>query len=141
MQKEKQENIQFANKQLLLDIIPTLDDFERAIKSGEESQDFTAFHDGILLIEKQFSSLLERKWGLKRFDSRGDTFDPQLHEAITAEPSPDHDTSMVLDDYQKGYLLHDKVLRAAKVKVSLPVSGDDAKSGTEQPESSGRSDS
>jgi molecular chaperone GrpE len=124
MQKEKQENIQFANKQLLLDIIPTLDDFERAIKSGEESQDFTAFHDGILLIEKQFSSLLERKWGLKRFDSRGNPFDPQLHEAIIAEPCQDHDTSMVLDDYQKGYLLHDKVLRAAKVKVSLPGSGD-----------------
>ena len=141
MQKEKLESIQFANKQLILDIIPTLDDFERAIKSGEESQDFSAFHDGILLIEKQFTNLLERKWGLKRFDSRGNPFDPQLHEAITAEPGPGHDISMVLDDYQKGYLLHDKVLRAAKVKVSLPESGDTAKNKTDRPDSSGESDS
>lgn len=122
--KDKLDSIQFGNKQLLLDLVPVLDDFERAVKSGEESRDFTAFHDGIVLIEKQFAGLLERKWGLQRFDSVGEDFDPQKHEAITTEERKDHETSIVLEDYQKGYFLHDKVLRAAKVKVSLPVPGE-----------------
>lgn len=124
MQREKAETIQFSNKQLLLDLVPIIDDFERAIKSSEVSKDFESFHDGVVLIEKGFINLLERKWGLIRFDSEGEVFDPQRHEAITTEERTDHETSMVLEDYQKGYLLHDKVLRFAKVKVSLPLSAE-----------------
>lgn len=120
MQREKEDSIAFANRQLLLDIVPIIDDFERAIRSAEESKDFDAFHDGIVLIEKQFTGMLERKWGLQRFESVGEVFDPQRHEAVTTETVEDHDTSVVLEDYQKGYMLHDKVLRSAKVKVSLP---------------------
>jgi molecular chaperone GrpE len=123
MNREKQTAAEFSNKQLLLDIVTIIDDFERAIKSAEESKDFDAFHSGVLLIEKQFTSMLERKWGLKRFDSVGEEFDPQKHEAVATEESPDHETSIVLEDYQKGYHLHDKVLRSAKVKVSMPVVG------------------
>lgn len=121
MLREKEEFAQFANRQLMLDLIPIIDDFERAIKSAEESRDFDSFHDGIVLIEKQFTSMLERKWGLKRFDSDGEEFDPQKHEAVMTEEDPEHETSVVLEDYQKGYMLHDKVLRSAKVKVSMPV--------------------
>lgn len=119
--REKEEAIAFANRQLLLDLVTVIDDFERAILSAEESRDFDSFHDGIVLIEKQLVGMLERKWGLKRFDSAGEPFDPQLHEALMTEESPEHDESMVLEDFQKGYLLHDKVLRSAKVKVSLPA--------------------
>ena len=121
MTREKEGFASYANKQLLLDLIPIIDDFERAIKSAEESKDFDSFHDGILLIEKQFTSMLERKWGLKRFESEGEEFDPQKHEAVMTEESADHDTSTVLEDFQKGYFLHDKVLRPSKVKVSVPV--------------------
>ena len=120
MQREKEESARFANKQLLLDILPVIDDFERAIQSAEESKDFNAFHDGIALIEKQFTGMLERKWGLKRFDAEGEDFDPQCHEAVAAETDPKTDTPKVLEAFQKGYLLHDKVLRSAKVKVSMP---------------------
>lgn len=140
MQKEKQETVQFSNKQLLQDLVPIIDDFERAIKSSEDSKDFNAFHDGILLIEKRFSGLLERKWGLLRFDSVGEVFDPTRHEAITTENREDHEQSMVLEDYQKGYLLHDRVLRAAKVKVSIPVSDEEKEkelSASKEKESSG----
>ncbi len=122
MLREKEEFAQFANRQLMLDLIPIIDDFERAIKSAEESRDFDSFHDGIVLIEKQFTSMLERKWGLKRFDSDGEEFDPQKHEAVMTEEDPEHETSVVLEDFQKGYMLHEKVLRSAKVKVSMPVS-------------------
>lgn len=120
IQREKEDSIAFGNKQLLLDIVPIIDDFERAIRSAEDSKDFDAFHDGVVLIERQFTSMLERKWGLKRFESIGEEFDPAKHEAVTTEEKPEHDASIVLEDYQKGYLLHDKVLRSAKVKVSMP---------------------
>ncbi len=121
MQREKEEFASYANRELLLDLLPIIDDFERAIKSGEESRDFDAFHDGIVMIEKQFVSMLERKWKLQRFESTGEEFDPQRHEAMMTEEVPGHDSSMVLEDFQKGYLLRDRVLRPAKVKVSMPA--------------------
>jgi molecular chaperone GrpE len=121
MHRDKEDTKAQANRDLLLDLLPIVDDFERAIKSSEESRDFDAFHGGVAMIEKQFVSMLERKWKLTRFDSVGEEFDPQRHEAMMTEERSDHEQSMVLEDYQKGYLLNDKVLRPAKVKVSVPV--------------------
>lgn len=121
MLRERESVFVEANRALLLDIVDIIDNFERAIKSADESHDFTAFHDGIVMIEKQFISMLERKWELVRFDSVGEEFDPQRHEAMFTEERPDHAHSMVLEDLQKGYLLRDKVLRPAKVKVSMPA--------------------
>ncbi len=120
MIREKEEAIKYANSVLLLDIVSIIDDFERAIKSSQDSKDFESFYSGIELIEKQFTGMLERKWGLVRFESEGQTFDPEKHEAIAMEER-DTDTQIVLEDYQKGYMLHDRVLRHAKVKVSSPV--------------------
>lgn len=122
MSRDKEDAVNYANQQLLLDLTSVIDDFERAIKSAEESRDYDAFHDGIVLIERQLTSMLERKWGLSRFESVGEVFDPQRHEAVTTEPREDHEESVVLEDYQKGYLLRDRVLRSAKVKVSMPAS-------------------
>ncbi len=125
MNREKEEAIAFANRELLEDLLPTIDDFERAIKSAEESKDFEAFLEGVALIEKQFTSMLERKWGLTRFDSEGQEFDPQRHEAVTSEEGPAGSSPTVIEDYQKGYLLRDRVLRSAKVKVALPSESTD----------------
>jgi molecular chaperone GrpE len=119
--RERESIVAEANRSLLLDIVEIIDNFERAIRSADESQDFTAFHDGIVMIEKQFTSMLERKWELVRFDSEGEEFDPQRHEAMFTEERADHEHSIVLEDLQKGYLLQDKILRPAKVKVSLPA--------------------
>jgi molecular chaperone GrpE len=121
MIRDRETTVQFSNQQILLDITSIIDDFERAIRSAEESRDFDSFHDGIVLIENQLIGMLERKWGLKRFDSDGEVFDPQKHEAVTTEPREDHSESIVLEDYRKGYMLHERVLRPAKVKVSMPV--------------------
>lgn len=121
MQREKADTATYANQQLLLDIITIIDDFERAIKSAEESEDFNAFHDGIVMIEKQFTSMLERKWGLQRFDAEGEEFDPQKHEAVASQPAPGADSATVAEEFQKGYMLHDRVLRSAKVKVAMPA--------------------
>ena len=77
-------------------------------------------------FEKQFISMLERNWGLTRFEGAGEGFDPEKHEALFMEETEDVDSPTVVEDYQKGYILHDRVLRPAKVKVSMPaVSGNE----------------
>jgi molecular chaperone GrpE len=120
MFREKQEISDFANQALLLDMILVMDDFERAIKSAETSQDFQNFYDGVSMIEKRLSSELENKWGLKRFDSAGELFDPNKHEALMMEKSADVKDATVAEDFVKGYTLKDRVIRSAKVKVIMP---------------------
>ena len=120
MNQEKQSAIDYANQSLLLDIIPIIDDFERAIQAGESSTDFTAFLEGVKMIEKRLTSQLEAKWGLKRFSSAGEIFDPNMHEALMMEKSTEASEAVVQEDLVKGYLLKDRVIRAAKVKVLKP---------------------
>jgi molecular chaperone GrpE len=126
MNQEKQNAIEFANKSLLLDIIPVIDDFERAIQSAEGSAELNdlpagkAMLDGITMIEKRLTSQLESVWGLKRYVSAGEPFDPNIHEAMFVEKSPDVKEAVVKEDFSKGYTLKDKVIRAAKVRVLMP---------------------
>jgi len=126
MNQEKQNAIEFANQTLLLDIIPIIDDFQRAIQSAEASTELTelpagkAMLDGITMIEKRLMGQLESKWGLKRFNSAGEPFDPNRHEAMMMEKSPDVEEPVVQEDLIKGYTLKDRVIRAAKVKVIMP---------------------
>jgi molecular chaperone GrpE len=124
--REKQELTDFANQNLILGLLPVIDDFERAIKSAEISsalqnvQDFKSFYEGITMIEKRLYTDLENKWGLKRFDSEGQPFDPGRHEALQAEKAAGIQEPVVKEDYVKGYTLKDKVIRFAKVKVLMP---------------------
>lgn len=124
MNREKQEAIEYANQSLLVDLIQTIDDFERAIKAAEamahSSPEFTSFYEGVSMIEKRLSSQLENKWGLKRFDSEGEPFDPNRHEAMMMEKSPGISEPVVKEEYYKGYTLKDRVVRSAKVKVLMP---------------------
>jgi molecular chaperone GrpE len=126
MHQDKQNAIDFANQQLLLDIIPIIDDFERAIQSAETSAELTglpagkAVLDGITMIEKRLVDQLEKKWQLKRFNSAGEPFDPNRHEAMTMEKSPDIEEPVVQEEFSKGYMLKDRVIRAAQVKVLMP---------------------
>jgi len=125
MIREKQELTDFANQNLILDLLPVIDDFERAIKSAEsgsamQSSDFKTFYDGVTMIEKRLYTDLENKWGLKRFDSEGQPFDPNRHEALQVEKAAGIQEPVVKEDYVKGYMLKDKVIRFAKVKVLMP---------------------
>jgi len=123
MNREKQEITDFANQNLLLDLIQVIDDFERAIKSADTSKDFTSFYEGIVMIEKRLSTQLENKWGLKRFDSEGQLFDPNRHEALQMEKVAGITEGIVKEEYLKGYFLKERVIRCAKVKVLMPVDG------------------
>lgn len=118
--REKQELTDFANQNLILDLLPVLDDFERAIKSAETSKDFASFYEGIIMIQKQLASQLENKWGLKPFNSAGELFDPNRHEAIQMEKTAGINEAVVKEDYVKGYCLKERVIRCAKVKVLMP---------------------
>jgi molecular chaperone GrpE len=127
MIREKQETSDYANQSLLLDIILIIDDFERAIKaaepkaeSGEENPEFSALYEGILMIEKRMVSQLENRWGLRRYDSEGEPFDPNRHEALMMEKSPGVQEPTVAEEFLKGYTLKERVIRCAKVKVSMP---------------------
>jgi molecular chaperone GrpE len=126
MNREKQEAIEYANTGLLLDIILVMDDFERALRAVPENaenwtvKDFQTFYEGVSMIEKRLSSQLENKWGLKRFDSAGEIFDPNRHEALMMEKSSEVSEAKVAEDLVKGYTLKDRVIRPAKVKVTMP---------------------
>ena len=123
MNLEKASAIEYANQSLLLDIIPIIDDFERAIAAGESAPDaaaYASFLEGVKMIEKRLICQLESKWGLKRFASAGQPFDHNMHEALFMEKSPDVTEPTVGEDLFKGYFLKDRVIRAAKVKVLMP---------------------
>ena len=140
MNREKQDAIDYANQSLLLDIIPIVDDFERAIKSAETSKDFSSFYEGVTMIEKRLVTELENKWGLKRYDSANQPFNPEIHEAIMMDKSADVSEPTVEEDFLKGYLLKDRVIRSAKVKVLMPQDKDVAGSGSnaDNPADSGK---
>lgn len=115
--KEKYDIIAQANEKLLGDILPVVDDFERANKVHEESKDLEAHVKGIELIYKKLKSTLESK-GIKKMEALGKDFDAEVHEAITQIPVENKkQRGKVVDVIEEGYYLNDKVLRFAKVVV------------------------
>ncbi len=116
MAREKLEIIMTASKDVVKDLLPVLDDFERAMKAAESSTDENV-KAGIQLIHSKLQSMLATK-GLKPMESIGKEFDTEQHEAITEIPasSPEME-GKVVDELEKGYLLNDKIIRFAKVIV------------------------
>lgn len=119
---KRDEEILNARTAILLDVADVIDDLERALRTGADA-DAATLRDGVSSIEKKLTGVLERKWGFRRFSSKGEPFDPERHQAIAMEDSGAHDAATVVEDYQSGYLLHDRVVRTARVKVAQPLSG------------------
>tara|TARA_R110002072_G_scaffold286113_2_gene451138 strand:- start:10595 stop:11137 length:543 start_codon:yes stop_codon:yes gene_type:complete len=115
--KEKIDIIGNANASLLKDLIPIIDDFERAILNNENVEDTDALKEGFNLIFNKFMNTLTAK-GLKPMDSVGQDFDADIHEAIANVPAPKKkQKGKVIDAIEKGYTLNDKIIRFAKVIV------------------------
>lgn len=115
--KEKSDLIINAGASVLKEMLPILDDFERAILNNEKTEDVKGLKEGFVLIHNKFKNTLESK-GLKPMESKGQVFDSELHEAIANVPAPSKkEIGKVIDDVEKGYLLNDKVIRFAKVVV------------------------
>jgi len=114
--KERQEFIKYANESMVLELIGMLDNFERSIKAADEKQDFKLLHQGVDMISKELHKLLSEK-GLKKMVAIGEKFDPHKHEAFEVVESVDGEEGDILEEFQPGYLLNDRIIRPAKVKV------------------------
>ncbi len=123
MLKEKQEAIDYANSNLLLDLVQILDDFDRAIEAGTSQtadKAHSAFAEGILMIKNQMLSMLNSKYGLEYYPSKGVPFDPNIHEAVSMLPSDEVKEPTVGEEVMKGYKLRERIIRHAKVMVFMP---------------------
>jgi len=115
--KERIDLIGTANANLMKEMLTILDDFERAIQSNETAEDIIAVKEGFTLLQNKLSKILESK-GLKSFDSMGQIFDADIHEAIAQVPVEDKaKKGIVIDVAEKGYELNDKIIRHPKVVV------------------------
>jgi len=117
MVKESESTAQFAVQNLILDFLPELDNFDRALKLADNSKDFDKFVEGIRLIEEQLFKVLG-KYGVEPIETVGKAFDPNLHEAVMEEENNEIPHHTIIDEFQKGFLLKERVIRPSKVKVS-----------------------
>ena len=115
--EEMDQARKFAIEDLVIRILPILDNFERAIATAEELCDYEALHGGVILILRQFRDILEKE-GVKPIEAEGLEFDPNLHEAVMREDTDAYPDNTVIEEFQKGYTLGDKVVRPSMVKVA-----------------------
>ncbi len=115
--KERIDLFKSAGKDIVIALLPALDDFERAIKAIPENEEGDGIKEGIMLVQNKLKAILQQQ-GLKEMNSISEVFDADLHEAITSIPAPVDDMKgKILDELEKGYYLNDKVIRFAKVIV------------------------
>jgi len=114
--KERQEQLLTAGKDVIVSMLPVLDDFERALKAMETATDVIPVKEGVALVQNKLKHILTAK-GLKEMNTKGEPFDAEVHEAITNIPAGDAQKGKVVDELEKGYFLNDKVIRFAKVVV------------------------
>lgn len=115
--KEKSDLVKNAAEKAMLDILPVVDDFERALQAMHDSGDLESVKEGVDLIYNKFVKYLENN-GVKAIDSNNADFNTEFHEAVTTFPASDESLKgKVIDTVQKGYMINDKVLRHSKVVV------------------------
>jgi molecular chaperone GrpE len=113
--REREEYVVLANERLLKELLPVLDDLERALNAAEQHEE-AQLEEGVRLVHRSLASLLARN-GVEEIATDG-KFDPHVHEALLAQPAEDREQGDVLDVIQKGYKLGDRVVRPARVIVA-----------------------
>ncbi|RKU14388.1 nucleotide exchange factor GrpE [Candidatus Poribacteria bacterium] len=116
-EREKEESLKYALESFVKELIPTIDSIERAIQSTKESQDVDALVEGVEMIYKGLLSTLEKR-GVTPIEAANEPFDPMQHEAVMHIESEDVPESIVIEEWQKGYVLHNRVIRPSMVSVS-----------------------
>ena len=123
IERERRELSEYAAADVLLELLPIIDNFERALSASapgttaDRPAECDAFYRGVELIHKQMLDLL-RKRGVSRIDALGADFDPNIHQAVIHEPSEEHREGEVMQELQPGYKLGDRLLRPSMVKVA-----------------------
>ena len=130
-QRDQSDAIKFANEKLIKDLLPTLDNLERAIQSAEEQHTTGALLEGIALTHKQFLETLT-KLGLHQISSLGEQFDPSKHQAVAQVESETAPPNSVIEEYQKGYFLHERIIRPAMVTVAKQQANHETNTNSEQ---------
>ena len=123
VQRDQQDTIRFANEKLFKDLLPTLDNLERALQSGREQDRIEGLLEGVDLTYKHFLDTLQ-KMGIKQVSSVGEVFDPAKHQAVGQVESTTIPENVIVDEYQKGYFVHDRILRPAMVTVAKTKEAD-----------------
>jgi molecular chaperone GrpE len=115
--REKQDAVRFGTESLVRELLPVLDNLERAVEHAQRGGDGKPLVEGVELVRKTLHDLLERH-GVRRVPARGERFDPTHHEAVAHVESSEHPQGAVIEEHQAGYTLHDRLLRPALVSVS-----------------------
>jgi molecular chaperone GrpE len=113
--REREQTIALANERIVKELLPILDDLERALNAAEQHEE-AQLEEGVRLVHRSLAQLLERN-GLTAIETEG-KFDPHVHEALLTQPAEDRESGEVLDVIQKGYKLADRVVRPARVIVA-----------------------
>ncbi|RUT36643.1 nucleotide exchange factor GrpE [Paenibacillus zeisoli] len=116
-QKEKEELGKYASAKLITELLPVVDNLDRALAAVKENAEAESFSKGVDMIFRQLEGILSAE-GLTPMNSVGQPFNPEYHQAIMQVESDEYEEGIVVEEVQKGYLLKDKVLRPAMVKVS-----------------------
>jgi molecular chaperone GrpE len=117
--REQEDAVQFGTALVLEDLLPIVDNFERALQTAVERDEKGAFVDGVTMIYRQLLALLQKR-GVKPIEALGQPFDPHLHEAAGGVPTAEMPEGTVLEEVQKGYRVGDRVLRVSRVLVASP---------------------
>ena len=121
MMQQKEEAVAYANASLLNDLLESLDNFDRTLDAAKDAKDAKTIADGIKMISKNLVSMLENKYGLSSFGKEGDEFNPEEHEAIGRVEDEKAKKETLQQVYMKGYKLNGKIIRNAKVMVSVQI--------------------
>jgi len=121
--RERADLIRYNNENIIRGILPVLDSLDRALDLADTSKDVNAFIDGVRMIQEQLLNCLE-KYGVRKIEAAGREFDPNIHEALLQVESDKHEDNHVVTEFEKGYLLNDRLLKPAKVSVSKRPSGE-----------------
>lgn len=115
--KEAEEITRFGSEQVILSLLPVLDNFERALAAAEGKPELTQFAAGMEMIYRQLQETLGKS-GLAVIPTAGEAFDPEKHHAVAQVETDEYEENMIVDELQKGYTLHEKVLRPSMVRVA-----------------------
>jgi molecular chaperone GrpE len=124
-QREREEYVRYATEALIRDLLPVLDNLDRALAAARASQEAARVVEGVELIQRELLRVLERI-GVTRFSALGQPFDPTRHEATARVVKPDQSPGTVVSEEVPGYLLHDRLLRPARVAVAAAPDEDAA---------------
>jgi len=139
MAREKGEAIRYANENIIKDLLPVLDNLERAVDHAKGEGNGKSLLEGVEMVFKVFLDILN-KYGVTQISAKGESFDPERHEAIAQVESEEHEPNTVVEEHHKGYYLLDRLLRPALVSVAKPPEAKEKKREDGEVEKRGRDD-